>query len=555
MPSAVKTPIPLYYDQYGNALDNGYLYFGAVNQNPETSPIPIYYDALGTQPAENPVRTLGGVPIRPPGTPTNIYTNTNFSLTVRAENRVQLLHLPNSLDYDMDASLSLGVSSVSSSLQTVSSTLGVVGTLKTDLANAVNHALGDALVAVKKTYSGAVARTQHLVNQEIVSVTDFYDIQNENIVAGLNRAVTYVKSRPNGGSIFVPPGEYMPDGGQVDLGLAGYDKYLTIYSNKDAYIDLKNYTATPLFYVGAATATGNCNIVFDKLNVATTGTLGTGKFCRAENANGLKIQNCFIKNIAQVVDSSNSFAVHMLDNHFRSVSQYVFVSSTSCHGLIFRDNKVYDCGTAAGFGSILQISANTDNILVDGNKFEGLRKLATLSGGTAITFTNNYIEYFSVNTPIDSTNLIVGFVFDSNWLNGDDLANGRRTWIFPYTQGGSFSNNSLSNLIVTYQAGTRDITYNGNATYNTNVSRPATSLSLLNSHLGTVNFTKVDSIVSVYGNITTGLNAGTIGQLPVGYRPTENLVVNGFSIDTLGNIAVSGATVANRFINVIFLVS
>lgn len=74
-----------YQDKDGSPLEAGYLYFGTVSTNPETNPIAVYWDAAMTQPAVQPIRTAGGLPVRN-GTPGMIYTNTNYSLTVRNKN-------------------------------------------------------------------------------------------------------------------------------------------------------------------------------------------------------------------------------------------------------------------------------------------------------------------------------------------------------------------------------------------------------------------------------------------------------------------------------------
>lgn len=79
-------PYPSYFDVDGSPLENGYLYFGAANQNPETNPITVYWDSAYTQPALQPIRTSGGFTVRS-GTPANIYVSTDFSITVRDKNR------------------------------------------------------------------------------------------------------------------------------------------------------------------------------------------------------------------------------------------------------------------------------------------------------------------------------------------------------------------------------------------------------------------------------------------------------------------------------------
>ena len=79
---AISSPFSQFFDLDGSPLDAGRLYFGAVDQNPETSPIVVYWDAAGTQPAAQPIRTRNGYPVRS-GTPAVIYVNGDYSITCR----------------------------------------------------------------------------------------------------------------------------------------------------------------------------------------------------------------------------------------------------------------------------------------------------------------------------------------------------------------------------------------------------------------------------------------------------------------------------------------
>ena len=79
-------PYPSYFDVDGSPLENGYLYFGAANQNPETNPITVYWDSAYLVPAAQPIRTSGGFAVRN-GSPANVYVTTDYSLTVRDKNR------------------------------------------------------------------------------------------------------------------------------------------------------------------------------------------------------------------------------------------------------------------------------------------------------------------------------------------------------------------------------------------------------------------------------------------------------------------------------------
>lgn len=86
-------PYPIFTDKSGSPLDNGYLYFGTVNLNPETNPITVYYDTAFTQPAAQPLRTSNGYVMRN-GSPAAIYVNSYFSVTVRDKNKSMVIYSP-----------------------------------------------------------------------------------------------------------------------------------------------------------------------------------------------------------------------------------------------------------------------------------------------------------------------------------------------------------------------------------------------------------------------------------------------------------------------------
>lgn len=86
-------PYPIFTDRDGSPLDNGFLYFGVVNQNPETNPIQVYYDINLTQPAAQPLRTSNGYVMRN-GSPALIYADSQFSVTIRDKTGALVIYSP-----------------------------------------------------------------------------------------------------------------------------------------------------------------------------------------------------------------------------------------------------------------------------------------------------------------------------------------------------------------------------------------------------------------------------------------------------------------------------
>lgn len=79
----LQTPYQQFFDNNGIPLENGSVYIGKVNLNPETDQITCYWDENASQPALQPLKTINGVICRD-GAPSIIYINeSDFSLTVR----------------------------------------------------------------------------------------------------------------------------------------------------------------------------------------------------------------------------------------------------------------------------------------------------------------------------------------------------------------------------------------------------------------------------------------------------------------------------------------
>lgn len=175
-------PFPVFSDSDGESLENGFVYIGIENLEPITNPISVYWDESMLILASQPIRTVNGYPSRN-GTPSNVFAGSNYSITVK--NKKGLI------------------------VYTSLSVPNTANTLRSDLADTSDIALGDALVGVKQDIIGAVGNTQHNKNTEWLSVKDFGakgdGITND--TAAINLAISASNA------IFFPPGTYMTDGG------------------------------------------------------------------------------------------------------------------------------------------------------------------------------------------------------------------------------------------------------------------------------------------------------------------------------------------------------
>ena len=78
---SVEPPYPAFADTDGQPLEDGYIWVGTVNLNPQVNPITVYWDAALTIPAAQPIRTLNGYPVYQ-GTPSRFYAGSDYSIQV-----------------------------------------------------------------------------------------------------------------------------------------------------------------------------------------------------------------------------------------------------------------------------------------------------------------------------------------------------------------------------------------------------------------------------------------------------------------------------------------
>ncbi|HEY8878271.1 MAG TPA: glycosyl hydrolase family 28-related protein [Roseateles sp.] len=147
---AIESPYPQFFGLDGSPLDAGNLYFGQVNQSPETSPVTVYWDAALTQPAAQPIRTLNGYPVRN-GAPAMVYAAADYSLTIRDRRGRLVATAPSSAEYSLGSAIAL---------------------IRTDLASTSDATKGPALVGFNATLNYATATIGWHDVQE-VWVTDF----------------------------------------------------------------------------------------------------------------------------------------------------------------------------------------------------------------------------------------------------------------------------------------------------------------------------------------------------------------------------------------------
>jgi polygalacturonase len=95
---SIQVPFPVFQDRDGQPLENGYIWIGEPNLNPQTNPVVAYYDRALTIVAAQPLRTLNGY-ISRAGTPAQIYVNgVNFSILVQDSKGSMVYNFPEGND-------------------------------------------------------------------------------------------------------------------------------------------------------------------------------------------------------------------------------------------------------------------------------------------------------------------------------------------------------------------------------------------------------------------------------------------------------------------------
>jgi hypothetical protein len=100
---SIQVPFPVFQDRDGQPLDNGYVWIGTANLNPQTNPVVAYFDAALTIVAAQPLRTLNGY-ISNAGTPAQIYVDgVSFSILVQDSKGTMVYNFPDGTGISPDA--------------------------------------------------------------------------------------------------------------------------------------------------------------------------------------------------------------------------------------------------------------------------------------------------------------------------------------------------------------------------------------------------------------------------------------------------------------------
>jgi len=172
---SIQPTFPIFTETDGLPLENGYIWIGTTNLDPQGNPINVYWDAALTIQAAQPIRTLNGYPSRS-GTPARLYVNASqYSIRVQNKNGSLVYNSPDATErYSADLISFVGFK-------------GQVGTVA-DLADDD----GSDWIGFEQSGSGAVAVSAQDQMRNIVTAASFGadavgDVTSE-LQAALDRA-------------------------------------------------------------------------------------------------------------------------------------------------------------------------------------------------------------------------------------------------------------------------------------------------------------------------------------------------------------------------------
>ena len=297
----VTGPYPIFTDLDGTPLDDGYLYIGAINQDPEQNPIQVFWDANLTIEATQPIRTSNGYAYRN-GTPALLYTAGEFSITIRNKRNEFVLYSPigygfdpaavsasvvkndfigdgvevnfvlsaspstilatnvfiNGVYQEKDSYALAGNTIIFSIAPPLSSSIEILtnetGVINSGNANDISYTL---------TAPGATLQSVQTKLEQYISVKDFGAVGDgvANDTAAIQAAIDAL---PSGGTLYLPEGTYKVDTLLFPDDLAAIN---FIGAGMDATILLMNSPSNPVIAVPANPAIRNVGSVFSDFSV------------------------------------------------------------------------------------------------------------------------------------------------------------------------------------------------------------------------------------------------------------------------------------------------
>jgi hypothetical protein len=173
---SIQVPFPVFQGRDGQPLENGYVWIGTANLDPQGNPINVYWDADLTIPAPQPIRTLNGYPSRN-GTPARLYVNSDYSIRVQNSKGSMVYSAPAATERYSDAVIS---------------------------------SLNAGQIAYDTSASYPVATVGSALQHREIVITDAPYSAGPSALASVNRAAIQaaIDAAPQGGTVLIPNGQF-----------------------------------------------------------------------------------------------------------------------------------------------------------------------------------------------------------------------------------------------------------------------------------------------------------------------------------------------------------
>lgn len=357
----VESPFPILFDADGGPLNNGYVYVGIVNLDPESSPRSVYWDQALTVLAAQPVRTINGY-FSQNGSPGKLFTDADdYSMTVKNKNLVQV--------YSSLANTDVSATTPMSS---------VTGQLESDR------------VDFTQTSTGAVERTVEDKFQDRVSVKDFGalgDGANDDTVE-IQAALDSISA----GRVYFPAGTYNVT---APLQIRTTDMVVKGDSGGTVIEAQAGFSGTSVI---AMEDSSNC--VLEDLVVDANSQVNNG--VNIDDGISVAINRVLVKNCSAIgfrIQNVNSCVLTACGAHTVGNAAFDFLASaaldavsTVADGIDCRLIDCYSTAAGASAGTIYSDQVDTSSIDVMVERFKEISNTGAVSVGSGTVHLDHKVQ-------------------------------------------------------------------------------------------------------------------------------------------------------------------